>query len=71
MRLDAGQIEVVDDDVAMILRAKSPAERLQIANGMWHSAQVLIGSSLRAQHPDWDEGRVTAETAKRLAHGSC
>ena len=35
MRLDAGQIEVIDQTMADILRRKTPAERLAIASGIW------------------------------------
>ena len=32
-------MEIVDDRVAEILRSKSPAERLAIADGMWRFAR--------------------------------
>ena len=31
-------LEMMDDAMADVLRAKTPAERLAIANGMWRSA---------------------------------
>ena len=44
MRLDAGQIEVVDDIMAEVLRHKTPAERLRIGfnslNGLWRTSPV-------------------------------
>lgn len=70
MRLDRGQIEVMDDAMAAVLRAKSGAERLRIAFGMYASARRMLMSHLRAEHPDWDERRVIAEAARRMSHGA-
>jgi len=70
MRLDAGQIEVLDEAMAEVLRSKSGAERLRIAFGMYSSARRMLLSHLRSEHPDWDEARVTAEAARRMSHGA-
>jgi hypothetical protein len=70
MRLDPGQIEVLDDDMAAILRLKTPAERLAIAHGMWRFARRMIVTNLRAEHPDWDQAAVDREAARRLSHGA-
>ena len=68
--LDNLRIEVVDDDMARILRAKTGAERLAIANGMFVSARRMIVSHLAAEHPDWDEERIQRETSRRISHGA-
>lgn len=70
MRLDDGQIEVVDDEMARVLRAKTGSERLLIASRLFSSARQMILSMLRAEHPDWDEKRVGQEAARRLSHGA-
>ncbi|MFA4873740.1 MAG: hypothetical protein WC956_06190 [bacterium] len=70
MQLQAGQIEVLDDISAQILRAKTPFERLCIADGMVRFARELVGAFLRSQHPDWNEAAVQAEVVKRLSHGT-
>ena len=69
MRLDKRQIEVVDDKMAQVLRDKTGAERLQIASEMFSSARKMIISTLRSQHPDWDEHKVNKQAARRLSHG--
>lgn len=69
-RLDRGQIEVVDDMLAIILKKKSRLERLKCAFGMWHSARVQVLSCLRSVHLDWDEDMIQKEAAKRLSHGA-
>lgn len=69
-RLDSGQIEVLDDKVAELLRKKSRLERLTCAFGIWHSARVQIASYLGSLHPEWDEEKVEREVARRLSHGA-
>ncbi len=64
------RIETVDDDVAEVLRRKTPAERLAIAHGMWSFARSMLLSSLRGKHPDWTEQRLHEEAARRMSHGA-
>lgn len=70
VRLDDEQIEVLSDEMAAILRQKTGAERLSIANGMFVSARQMITSALREAHPDWSDQQVTREVARRLSHGA-
>lgn len=63
-------VEVVDEDVAAILRTKTPSERLEMAFEMWRSARNMMRSILSAQHPDWSEQEVNAEVAHRMSHGA-
>jgi hypothetical protein len=68
--MNVESIEVIDDDMARVLRAKTGAERLHIASGMYASARRMLLASLAAAHPDWDPQRVIKETARRLSHGA-
>jgi len=70
MRLDPGQIEVIDDEMAAVIRQKSGAERLAIANGLFLSARRMLTSFLSIEHPDWGDDRIAREVARRLSHGS-
>lgn len=63
-------IEVVDDAMARVYAAKTGAERLAIASGMFRSAREMLLSHLRTTHPDWSEERVRGEAARRLSHGT-
>jgi hypothetical protein len=63
-------IEVIDEETAKVIRAKSGPERLRIASGMFSSARKMLIAYLRAQHPDWDEKAVQKEAARRLSHGA-
>jgi len=64
-------IETIDDRTAEILRQRGPAERLEMAFGMWRSAREIITSILVAEHPDWSDDEVASEVARRLSHGAC
>lgn len=70
MRLDAGQIEVVDDIMAEVLRLKTPAERLCIGFNLWESAFRMLKAHLGKTHPEWNTGQIEKEVAKRLSHGA-
>ena len=64
------RIEVMDDAMVQVLRSKSSAERLTVANGMRRSARDMIRCMLRAEHPEWTDEAVHREAARRLAHGA-
>ncbi len=64
------RLEMVDDDIAAVLRTKTEAERLAIAFGMWSFARRTVLEVLRGEHPDWDEPRILREAARRLSHGA-
>lgn len=70
LRLDRGQIEVVDDEMAEVLKQKTPSERIAIGFGMWESAHDMLMAHLRHTHPEWDAKRVESEVARRLSHGA-
>lgn len=70
MRLDEGQIEVIDDVMAEIYKGKTSAERLQIAFGFWRSARIQLFNCIRSLHPDWDERQIQREVVRRISHGA-
>lgn len=59
-------IEVIDDDMAEVLRRKTPAERLAATHAMWRVAYHRTLNTLRFQHPDWDEGQIRMEMNRRM-----
>ena len=61
-------IEVIDPAMAAVIRSKTGAERLRIANGMFVSAREMIRSFLRAEHPDWADMALEEAVARRLSH---
>ena len=69
LRLDPGQIEVMDDTLAEVLRRKTPQERIKIGFGLWTSARDMLLAYLKKIHPEWSIEMVEKEVARRLSHG--
>jgi len=70
IRLDKGQIEVVDDAMTAVLKRKTPAERIRIGFTLRSSAHEMLTVHIRKTHPDWDSKRVEQEVARRFLHGA-
>jgi hypothetical protein len=69
-RLDVGAIEVVEEAVAAILRAKTPAERILQAAAAHRTARALMTAQIRSQHPDWNDEQISRELLRRLTGGT-
>jgi len=69
-RLDRGQIEAVDDQMAEVLRNKTPAERIQIGFNIWESVRNMLRVHLKTTRPEWNEERLNREVAGRLSYGA-
>jgi hypothetical protein len=63
-------IEVLDDTMAAVWRAKSPGERLAACDQMWRFAWGMIAANLRAEHPEWSDEAVRREVVRRMSHGA-
>ena len=59
-------IDVVDDDVAEVLRRKTPGERLQMTAEANDTARAMAAGGIRYRHPGWTEERVQFEVARRM-----
>lgn len=70
MKVDPRQIEVIDDQVADILRSKTPEEKLRIGSGIWRSTRRMLLSHITNIHPDWSIEEVEKEVARRLLRGA-
>ena len=60
----------MDPAMIPILRAKSPLERMKMADDLWRSARDMLTNIIRDDHPDWSDERVAREVASRLSHGA-
>ncbi len=63
------QFEIIDDQMADILRQKNEVERLEIAARLWQSAREIVEGAIKTNHPDWSEEQVDREIAHRMSHG--
>jgi hypothetical protein len=69
-RLDPGQIEVVDEAVAAILRQKTPSQRIALAGSAHRTARAILTARIRSQHSDWSDEQVRDAVARRLTRGA-
>ena len=69
LRLDLGQIEMVDDSMAEVLRRKTPAERIKIGFSLWTSAYNMLMTHLKKTYPEWSPEKLKKEVVRRLSHG--
>ncbi|HEY2415465.1 MAG TPA: hypothetical protein VGI40_24700 [Pirellulaceae bacterium] len=60
----------MDRQMAEVLAAKTEAERLQIAWGMWRSARRMLTRLLTSEHPNWSAEEVQREVSRRMASGT-
>ena len=66
--LEWRRIEVVDPDVAAVLRGKSGPERLRLAHGAWELARRRLLAFLAWRHPELTAEQVARVVARRLAN---
>ncbi len=70
MRLDKGQIEVVDDRVAEILRKKTGQDRLKMIWDSWTYFNKRLEAYLKNIHPEWTQEEIRKEMARRVLYGA-
>jgi hypothetical protein len=64
--IDPRRIEVIDDQMAQILRPKTPAERIAMIEDANQTARLLAAAGIQYQHPDWSEIQIQWEVARRM-----
>jgi hypothetical protein len=62
--------EMIDDQMAAVLRAKTPAERIGMVSAANRTARILAAAGVRYLHPDWTETQVLDEVIKRVCRGT-
>ena len=60
------RIEVVDRRVAAILAAKTPAERIALANSAHRCARIMVMSRVRQLYPNWSAQQQHREFLRRF-----
>jgi hypothetical protein len=64
------RIDVIDRAYAVILAAKSPAERVDMVAEAHRTVRMLAEAGVRYLHPDWTELQIHSEVARRMRHGA-
>jgi len=70
MKIEERNIEIISDEVADVLKKKSPMERIEIAFDICRTVQILIENHLRYLHPEWTEQEIKKEIARRISCGA-
>ena len=60
------RIEVIDRVYAAILAAKTPAERIAMANDCHRTARIIIQNRVMQLHADWTDEQRHREYIRRL-----
>ena len=58
------KIEMIDDEMARVIRAKSGAQRLRMASRMYENVRQMLLAHLRSQHADWSDQQLVRESAR-------
>lgn len=56
--------------MAAVLRAKTPAERLRIADELWIFMRTAIRANLARRHPEWTAEELDRAVAGRMSRGA-
>ena len=62
--------DVIQPDMVLVLAAKTEAERLQIAWGMWRSAYRMVQRIVAMECPELSAGEQQQVVARRMSHGT-
>ncbi len=60
------RIEVIDRTYGAILAAKTPAERIAMADSAHRTARIMVESRVRQLHPEWTDEQRHRECLRRL-----
>ena len=63
-------IEILDDEMASLLRGKTEAERFAMIDKFWRFARTLVLAGVAHEHPDWSEEEARREVARRMSPGA-
>jgi hypothetical protein len=64
------RFEIIDDQMAAILRRKTDAQRLRSVDAFWKSARAIIKAAICTEHPEWDSQTINHEIARRISNGA-
>ena len=70
MKIDMRNIEVLEDEMVEILKAKTPQERLKMGCDMWKMVRRQLEHYIETTHKEWDKEKIQKEVARRMSHGS-
>jgi hypothetical protein len=63
-------LEVVDDQIADILRNKGGKHSVQMIASGWDLMRTMIRAQIRRSNPQWDTPQIEKAINDRMSHGS-
>lgn len=66
MHIDPRRIEVIDDDLADVLRKMGRMHSIEMVSSGWRS---MIRAQTCRLHPDWDDVQIEREVSRSMANG--
>lgn len=69
--IDYRRIEVVDPQIAEILRGKTVAQRLRMMLDANETMRLLIAGRVQSENPSWNNETVNREVARRMLNEVC
>ncbi len=70
MKIRNVSFEIIDDQMAEILRRKTDAQRLRSVDGFWRSARAILRAAIVTEHPDWTNDQINRQIARRISNGA-
>lgn len=67
---DPRRIELLDPEVVVMLKAKSPIERLGMAMELYRLARSVLFARIQSQHPDWTAQAIDCAVSQRMSGGN-
>ena len=68
--LSLDRFELPGEEMVPVLRAMTPAMRLETAFYLAHPARKMMLAQTAAAHPDWTEAQIQQEVARRILRGT-
>jgi hypothetical protein len=69
MPTDPSRWAVMADATADVMRRMTPAQRLGIANDLFHMARGVLGAQIENERPDWEADQINREVSRRISLG--
>ena len=64
--LDYRRIEVIDPEIAEIMRGKTVPQKISIMTEANRTMRAMIAGRLRSDNPTWDKLQIESEVARRM-----
>ncbi len=68
--LDYRRIEVIDPEIAKIMRGKTVAQKISLVIEANRTMRALIAGRIRSDNPAWNQVQIDQEVARRMLNAN-